>query len=120
MNLFTNLFAQTAPPTGMMDVLKIPLLCFIVGMALWYGGLIFEARTEKTWMKWLAFVPLVIGIAIGLQDTIQVSDYVYQQTLTNRKTLYAHYVGLLLPLSGMVMVFCWHLYLKRSGSYDRI
>jgi len=114
-----DMFAQT-PPTGMMDVIKIPLVCFILGLGLWYGGLIFEAKTEKTWLKWCAFVPLIVGVAIGLQETIQVSDYVYQQTLSNRKTLYAHYIGLLLPLGAMGTILAWHLYLKRTGSYDRI
>jgi len=104
----------------MMDVLKIPGLCFLIGIGLWYGGLVFESKTEKSWLKWTAFIPLVIGTFIGLQETIQVSDYIYQQTLTNRKTLYAHYLALALPATAIATIVGWHFYLKRSGAYDRL
>ncbi len=101
------------------DVLKIPGICVLLGLCIWYAGLLFEARTEKSWLKWLAFIPLFVGIAVGLQATIQATDYVYQQTLSNHKTLYAHYLALLLPLGAVGTVLAWHMYLKRSGAYDR-
>lgn len=117
--MFDMFLGQTAP-TGLGDVLKIPGICVILGLAIWYAGLLFEARTEKSWLKWLAFIPLFVGLAIGLQDTIQATDYVYQQTLSNRKTLYAHYLALVIPLGAVGTLVAWHLYLKRSGAYDRI
>ncbi|MBC8064638.1 MAG: hypothetical protein H7Y17_07395 [Chlorobia bacterium] len=113
-----NFLAQTAP-TGLTDVLLIPGLCFILGLGLWYGGIHFENRTEKSWLKWLAFVPLIIGVVIGLQMTMQAGDYTYQRLLGSKKLVYGHYLALALPLGALITVICWHFYLKKGQSYDR-
>ncbi len=118
MNLFSPMFAQSAP-SGMTDVLGLPMLCFLLGLGLWYGGLHFENRTEKSWMKWLAFIPIVIGLIIGFQLTMEAGDYAYQRILPNRKVLFAHYIALAMPIFAALTVGGWHLYLKKSGAYDR-
>lgn len=112
-----NLFAQTAP-TGLTDIILVPGLCFILGIGLWYGGLLFENRTEKSWLKWLAFVPIVIGLVIGFQMTSQVSDYTYQRLLGSKKLIYGHYLALALPVVAAITVIGWHFYLKKTGAYD--
>jgi hypothetical protein len=111
------LFAQTAPE-GLSDVLILPGLCMIIGLGLWYGGLHYENRTEKSWLKWCAFIPLAIGIAIGIPMFMQSMDYTYQQLLPNKKVLYGHYAAFGLPLAGAIAVIVWHLYLKKSGAYE--
>ncbi len=111
------LIAQSAP-TGLTDIITIPAVCFLLGLSLWYGGLLFENRTEKSWLKWLAFVPIVIGLYIGFQLTVQVGDYTYQRMLASKKLIYGHYLALVLPSIALITVVVWHLYLKRSGAYD--
>jgi len=81
-----NLFSQSTP-TGLTDVLRLPLILFVLGLGIWYAGLHIESRTEKSWPKWIAFLPIAIGLIIGVQEALQASDYVYQQTLPNTKTL---------------------------------
>jgi len=112
-----NLFAQNAP-TGLTDVLLFPLICFVLGVAFWYGGLHYESRTEKSWVKWLALVPLAIGLIIGIQAFAQTFDYAYQALMPNRRTLYAHYVSLALPLFAIIAIVGWHFYLKKTGAYE--
>lgn len=114
-----NLFLQ-ATPTGLTDVLVLPLILFVLGLGLWYGGLHYESRTEQKWLKWTAFIPLGIGLLIGIQKVIVVSDYVYRQTLPNQKTMYGHYLAIVLPLTACVIIAAWHFYLKRRGEYDRM
>ena len=113
-----HLFAQDAP-TGMADVLALPLLFFALGMGIWYGGLHFESRTEKAWLKWLALIPLAIGLIIGLQMTIQAMDYAYQSLMPTKRVLYSHYLALALPVGAILAIIGWHLYLKRTGAYHK-
>ena len=112
------LFAQTSP-TEMTEVLLVPSICFVLGLGLWYAGLHFESRTEKSWLKWLAFVPIVIGLVIGFQLTMQATDYTYQRLLGTKKLIYSHYLALVMPVIATLTVGVWHLYLKKSGAYDQ-
>ena len=111
------LFAQTAPE-GLSDVLILPGLCFIIGLGIWYGGLHYQNRTEKAWLKWCAFIPLAIGIFIGLPWFINSMDYAYTRTLDNKKLLYGCYAAPILPFIGAMIVVAWHFYLKKSGAYE--
>ena len=111
-------FAQTIPETPS-QVLGLPLLCFIIGLALWYGGIHFENRTEKSWLKWLSVIPMLVILVMALPGVFQAMDYAYQQSMPNRRTLYSHYVAGALPLVGLGIIFAWHFYLKRSGSYEK-
>lgn len=111
------MFLSQTPPTGLSDVIALPLICFALGIGIWYVGLHFESRTEKVWLKWLALVPLTIGLLIGIQATVQTLDYAYKQSLPNQRTLYGHYLALLLPASAIIAVVAWHFYLKKSGGY---
>lgn len=110
--------AQTVP-NGLTDVLGVPLICFVLGLGFWYGGLHFESKTEKVWLKWCAVIPLLIGLVIGLPMAIQVMDYAYQQLMPNKKVIYGHYMAAALPLLGLAVIFSWHFYLKRSGAYEK-
>lgn len=112
-----NLFAQT-PPTGLTDVLLLPLILFVLGIGTWYGGLHYESKTENSWVKWLALVPVAIGLAIGIGAFSQTLDYAYKALMPNKKTLYGHYVALALPLLAIGTIIGWHFYLKRSGAYE--
>jgi uncharacterized membrane protein len=112
-----NLFAQNVP-TGLTDVLLVPLILFVLGLGTWYFGLHLESRTEKSWVKWLAFVPILIGLVIGIAAFSQTLDYAYKALMPNRKTLYGHYVALGLPIFAIGTILGWHLYLKKSGAYE--
>lgn len=113
-----NLLLQVAP-TGITDVLGMPFLYFFLGLGIWYGGVHFENRTEKTWLKWCAFIPIAIGLYIGFNSFMLARDFVYQQMLPNRKTLYSHYLALVLPIVAIITILLWQLYLKRSRAHDR-
>lgn len=112
------LIAQTSP-TELTEVLLVPSICFVLGLGLWYAGLHFENRTEKSWLKWLAFIPIVIGLVIGFQLTMQATDYTYQRVLGTKKLIYSHYLALALPVIAAFTVVVWHFYLKKSGAYDQ-
>ena len=112
-----NFFAQNVP-AGLMDVLLLPIICFVLGVGLWYGGLHYESRTEKSWVKWLALVPLAIGLIFGIQSLAQTFDYAYKAVMPNRRTLYGHYLAFALPVLTIVAIFGWHFYLKKTGAYD--
>jgi uncharacterized membrane protein len=112
-----NFIAQTAP-TGLTDVLLVPLICFVFGVGIWYGGLHFESRTEKQWVKWLAFIPIAVGLIVGISAFSQTLDYAYRALMPNNKTLYAHYVALALPVIAIGTILGWHMYLKRTGAYE--
>jgi hypothetical protein len=111
------LLAQSEP-TGLTDVLWLPALLVAIGLGLWYGGLHFENRTEKSWMKWCAFIPIAIALVLGFQMPSQAMDYTYQQLMPNKKTVYGHYMALAMPLGALVAIIGWHLYLKKTGAYE--
>lgn len=113
-----NLFAQSST-IELTDIILVPSILFVLGLGIWYGGLLFENRTEKSWLKWLAFVPILIGLYMGIQMTIEVGDYTYQRLLGSKKLIYGHYLGLALPVIASITVVGWHFYLKKSGAYDQ-
>src|SRR5436189_6448378 len=114
-----NSYFMQSTPQGINDVIGLPLLLFALGLGIWYVGLRVEKRTDKTWLKRCALIPLAIGAYHGLQLTLAARDSVYQLTLPNRKTLFMHYLALVLPVMAIGVILLWHRYLKRSGAYDR-
>jgi 4-amino-4-deoxy-L-arabinose transferase-like glycosyltransferase len=99
--------SQTAPQ-DMMEIVPIPLLCFIIGLAVWSFALSYEKKTEKGIYKWLAFVPLGIGLIYGAMLVANLSDYLYIRMLPSKKVIYSHYFALILPILGIAFLLIAH------------
>jgi hypothetical protein len=105
-------------PTSAIEVLLWPLIFSILGLIVWYIGLRVEFNTEKSAVKWLAFVPLGIATYLGGAAALRTTDYAYQELMDRKMTLYGHYIALALPLIAIGALLTWNWYQKRQTAQN--
>jgi hypothetical protein len=89
--------------------LLIALLIFWIGVKLQHAG-------RPKWIKWIAVVPLVVGIVIGITPLrMFYFDQVYQDLHggTWKKGI-LHASGVIMPVLGLVGLFVWNKWLNRQ------
>lgn len=114
------LFADNAP-TRMMDVVLLPVALVILGLALWWGGMVVERRFDQKWVKWLAAVPITASLFIGITTFTKMGDPVYRNMIESEggKTVPGHWIALLTPIIGAAILGAWYyVYSKRDTRYE--
>jgi hypothetical protein len=105
-------------PESMTDVILWPGIMLVVGLAIWYIGLRWEDDLGPGWFKWLAVIPLVIGIYMGFEHFMNIRDPFYQAAIRpGGRMIYSHYAAFILPFLGLITVIVWY-YVDRKNRVD--
>ena len=89
--------------------LIIACIVFWIGLKLQYSG-------KPAWIKWLAAIPLVIGIVMGIQPAqMFFTDQLYQATYGggNKKAI-LHSAGIWGPVLGAIGLVLWNKWTQRQ------
>jgi hypothetical protein len=89
--------------------LLVALILFWIGVKLQHMG-------KPKWLKWLAVLPLVVGVFIGITPLrLFYFDQVYQDLHggTWKKGL-LHALGVIMPVVGVIGLFVWNKWLNRQ------
>ncbi|HRF60154.1 MAG TPA: hypothetical protein PLH94_09605 [Fimbriimonadaceae bacterium] len=121
MNLFTSTpLAQVAPagaPSNV-ELLLVSIVPTVVGLLLFWFGIKAEESGAAKFIKWIALVPLLVGLFIGYgywqQVTGDLGDFYRANYLINRKVVFFH-LAFYLPIVGLVGLGVWTFLLKRKG-----
>lgn len=115
--LFLWTIAQQAPS-------KIGIILLsILPTALALGAFAYMRRADaSSWMyrlRWLAALPIVIGIGFGIHKVSLVNDFLYRAYyLVGQKMILMHYAVLAVPLLGAIVLGVMGWASRREDKYD--
>lgn len=112
-----HLLAEEQLPQGMSDVLVLPLVLTLAGLGIFYFGWYVENRLTKAPWKWLALVPVLIGMFIGWSPFSRWAFEVgYQEAVGTgayKRMLAAHWGAFFIPVLGLVLIILFHFFNQR-------
>lgn len=119
---FSHLFTlgQVAPPgaPSMMELLLVSVVPTVVGLLLFLFGIKAEESGASKFIKWIAIVPLLVGVFVGYdywaKVTGELGDFYRANYLINRKIVFYH-MALYLPIAGLLGIGVWSYFLRRKG-----
>ena len=102
------------------DVVLWPGVLFLLGLGLWVFGVHHENDDGAAWIKWLAFIPLVIGVVVGWGWLSRYIDpgatgLMYRdEVVPGGRMKIAHYAAFGLPALTLVGILGWYLIDRRN------
>ena len=108
-----HLLAEDNIPNGMSDVLMIPVGLTILAWLIFYAGWWVENRLTKAPWKWIAVVPALWAMWIGLGWVMAYRDPVYRFDINlagGKKMMAAHYGALIIPILGLIGIVLFHFF----------
>ena len=100
---FLNTFAQTK--TGEFESSELAMIAIVplvLAIVIFFIGIKLHHAGKPIWLKWIAFVPLAIGLILGISPTQKFwSDQLYRDFYGggNKKGL-MHAGGVIMPIIG--------------------
>lgn len=104
-----------------MEVILMPVALTLLGIGLWWIGMIVETKFEQKWVKWLGVVPIALALFFGISTFSKLSDPVYRSMIETEggKTVPGHWIALLVPIIGAGVLVAWYyVYSKRDTRYE--
>ena len=112
---FLNLLAEEAEyqQGELMGIALGPLLLAVI---LFWIGVKLQNSGKPHWIKWIALVPLAVGLIMGIAPLQAFyGDPMYQQYYGGTwKKGAAHMAGVLMPILGAVGLAVWNKWLNRQ------
>lgn len=118
---FTNLFAQSA--TGQYEQPELMAIAFIpitVAVILFFIGVKLHHSGKPAWIKWTAFIPLAVGLIMGIAPTQKFyGDPLYQDFYGGSwKKGIMHAGGIIVAVIGALGLFVWNRWLNKQKFED--
>ena len=114
---------QSSPfgsPQSAMDIVISSFIFAFFGVMMFIGAIRFELTYDKvaTWWKW-CFLPLGIGVLLGIQKVAFLTSYGYINTVITKKLLWSHYLALMVPVLciAAILLYKW---LKQRNEERRV
>lgn len=98
------------------ELFVIGFVPFLIAVVIFYIGIKLHHKGKPGWLKWIALVPLAIGLIMGIAPTQKFyGDPLYQKYYggTWKKGLF-HAAGVLMPIVGAAGFAAWNLWLSRQ------
>ena len=104
---------------SLFDVLLWPVVAAVAGFAIWAVGCRLEDDDGSQMVKWLAGVPLVLGLINGggwISKVLGSSPeaVMYRDAIGGRKMLFAHIGAFAFPLVVVIALVVWYVARKRA------
>ena len=114
---FFSLLAQQAP--SRIGIIALCIFPTVIALAAFAYMRRADASSWVYRFRWLAAIPLLAGIGIGIQKVALVNDFLYRAYyLVGQKMILMHYAVLVVPILGAIVfgIMAW----KSSGEekYD--
>lgn len=103
----------TGNELSMLDVLLWPVALTMAAWIIFYFGWWVENRLMKAPWKWVAVLPLLYGIYIGINDVLNINDVFYRANVgvgAMKKMTAAHYGALIVPVIGLAGIILFHFF----------
>jgi hypothetical protein len=109
---------QSSPfgsPQSAMDIVISSFIFAFFGVMMFIGSVRYEQTYDKaaTWWKW-SFLPIGIGILLGIQKVAFLTSYGYVNTVLTKKLLWSHYLALIIPVLCVVSIILYKRMKQRT------
>jgi hypothetical protein len=113
------------PPSNARELLMWPLALCLIAFIMWFIGWAQTVNGKKGWVRWLALLPLVWAIVVGVTHVWNLHNpelgAFYRGLLVMRtRTLQAHYVALVLPILTAIAFWVVAFFMKRRMHLDEV
>jgi hypothetical protein len=125
MNVPVTAFALFEPPDQLLSInwystMLLPGIILLFGAIFYLGGRYNDNRTLKTTpTRWIGVVLVAISFWLGLNRFMWTTDLMYGQLIRSagRKFLWSHYMSLILPVIGILIIVFLQFWDKKQKEY---
>ncbi len=115
-----DLYARSDAPYETPELLARAFIPVFVALAVFYVGMKLQYKGSPAWIKWLAVLPLIVGILLGIDPfNSYFIDPLYRDVYGggNRRMIF-HAAGLIVPVIGAAGMAFWSWWLNRQKFED--
>jgi hypothetical protein len=106
------------PTTDFLDLMLLPMVFAFFAVFMYAGSALRKKKTGSAgrW-GWTFWIPIVIGIYIGLQRVVAINDPFYKTAVNSGRVTVTHYLTLVVPFIVLGVIKLWGFLSKREKGF---